>query len=284
LSRQIGFLARAHRAYGLAVIAVSPTGAAQWDATLAGAPAGRMRGLRRPDGRLFLYHRDTSPESLAALLDAAIATTADDLYLEVAEAAPPAVLTNRGFTVHRREQHYRVPTDVSRAPLGRHQAPPGYHILSAAEADLDRLRLLDDALRQDVPGTSGWRNDPATFAADLHADPAYDPETYLIAADSTGAYAALVRVWIRPAEPRLGLIATLPEHRRQGLAAALITQAFGVVHGRGHPTLTCAVDATNTASTALMQALAAAPTTTTLELLRPRTAAPTRPDADTSRR
>ena len=92
------------------------------------------------------------------------------------------------------------------------------------------------ALRQDVPGSDGWRNDPATFAEQLRADPQFDPATYLIAVDRSGAYAGLVRIWIRTAGPRLGLVAVRPAYRRQGLAMALLAGSpAGRVGRAGRP-------------------------------------------------
>jgi hypothetical protein len=55
--------------------------------------------------------------------------------------------------------------------------------LPAAEADVDRLRELDDALRQDVPGAAGWRNDPQEFGRQTFGNPEFDPATYLLSVE-----------------------------------------------------------------------------------------------------
>jgi ribosomal protein S18 acetylase RimI-like enzyme len=150
------------------------------------------------------------------------------------------------------------------------RTPDGFAVMSAADADVDRLRELDDALRQDVPGAAGWRNDPLTFADQTFKDPEFDPATYLIAVrENTGRYAGLVRVWIRPGLPRLGLSGVLAAHRRQGLAIALIARAFGVISARGQAEVTCEVDETNVASNALMVRLGARRTGGAVELIRP---------------
>ena len=97
-----------------------------------------------------------------------------------------------------------------------------YFALSSA---LDRLRLLDDALRQDVPGAEGWRWAPEDFLSETFG-PDFDPATYLVAmARGTGEYVGLVRVWIRRTGPRLGLMAMLPAFRRTGATR-------GAVRGR----------------------------------------------------
>jgi ribosomal protein S18 acetylase RimI-like enzyme len=145
--------------------------------------------------------------------------------------------------------------------------------VSAADCDVDRLRELDDALRQDVPGATGWRNDPVRFADQTFADPEFDPATYLIAvAESTGGYAGLVRVWVRPEGSRLGLIGVLPAFRRRGLAVALLNRVFGVLSARGQAEVSCEVDETNTASNELFTSLGARRVGGAVELMRPATA------------
>jgi len=68
--------------------------------------------------------------------------------------------------VHRRESYYRIPTDPVVTGLAGAVLPAGLDVLSAAGADITRLRLLDDALRQDVPGCEGWRWDAGEFRAE----------------------------------------------------------------------------------------------------------------------
>jgi ribosomal protein S18 acetylase RimI-like enzyme len=183
-----------------------------------------------------------------------------------ADVAKRQTLEALGFAVNRREHHYIVPTDA----LARSGVLTAFTLTSAAEADLDRLRELDDQLRQDVPGADGWRNDPATFADQVFGDSGFDPETYLVAVDAdAGAYNGLVRVWIRTPRPRLGLIGVLPDFRRRGLAMALLGQAFGVVRVRGVPEVECEVDETNVASNALMRALGARRVGGSIELVPP---------------
>jgi RimJ/RimL family protein N-acetyltransferase len=136
--------------------------------------------------------------------------------------------------------------------------PPGIVIISAADADEDDLRRLDDTLRQDVPGTAGWTWDPGDFREETFDSAEFDPATYLVAVDvDSGRYAGLVRVWNNPGRPRLGLIGVTRPHRRRGLARALLARAFGVLHLRGQPVVTADADDTNLASRSLLLGLGA---------------------------
>jgi ribosomal protein S18 acetylase RimI-like enzyme len=145
--------------------------------------------------------------------------------------------------------------------------------LSAADADEARLMRLDDALRQDVPGTDGWRwPEAADFREATFRDGAYDPATYLVAvADTPGEYVGLARVWWKLTSPRLGMIAVLPAYRRRGIARALLAEVLAVVHERGQPEVFTEVDDRNVASRSLMRSIGArsVPGHVHLELRRP---------------
>ena len=106
-------------------------------------------------------------------------------------------------------------------------------IISANDGFEDQLRLLDDALRQDLPGTEGWQWDPVDFNEETFGSD-FDPATYLVAVDVAERRVHRPgRVWNNPGRPRLGLIAVLPPYRRRGLATVLLARAFRVLHGRG---------------------------------------------------
>ncbi len=247
-------------------------GPGRWTATRAGQSAGTLAALVRPDGRCSVYAQVAPDDidTLVALHRAALSALDGNVFTEIdeplgdAHGASPALVA-LGYQITRREHHYAIPTDaidVDRAPL-----PAGFTVVSAADADLDRIRELDDALRQDVPGSDGWRNDPATFAEQLLADPQFDPATYLIAIDGSGAYAGLVRIWIRPSGPRLGLIAVRREYRRHGLAMALLARSLAGLTDRSVGHVVCEVDVTNTASNAVMARLGARRIGSGLELV-----------------
>jgi len=244
------------------VIVVTSESAGRWVARRDGAQVGAVRSLRRPDGLCFLFFGGARPEAYPPLLEAVMAELRQPVNAEVDESEEDIFL-GLGFTVVRREHRY-VPTAVAPVPL-----PEGYTAISAAGSDVPGLAELDQALRQDLPGTAGWRNDPAEFARQTFDDPEFDPKTYLVAVDAVGDYAGLVRVWNTTTGPRLGLIAVLPPHRRRGLGYALLTHVFGVLNDRGMAQLRCEVDETNTASNALMTRLDARRVGGNLQVERP---------------
>jgi GNAT superfamily N-acetyltransferase len=147
--------------------------------------------------------------------------------------------------------------------------PDGMRVISAAHADEDRLRVLDGALREDVPGGDGWRWDPADFRAETYESDEFDPATYLVAVDQAdGEYAGLARIWMRPTVPKLGLIALLAPYRGRGLAKALIGAALAVVSERGVTEVVADVDDTNAACTGLLASFGGRRDGGTVELVR----------------
>ena len=159
------------------------------------------------------------------------------------------------LSISRRESFFVIPTDPEVTGLHDTDEPDGVVIISANDGFEDQLRLLDDALRQDVPGTEGWQWDPAGFNEETFGSD-FDPATYLVAVDvASGEYIGLVRVWNSPGRPRLGLIAVLPPYRRRGLATVLLARAFRALHERGKKEVTAEVDDTNAAGGAIMSKL-----------------------------
>lgn len=208
----------------------------------------------RPDGRLFV--RDPDEESLAEVTS--------DVYcaVDATEIDPYSAL---GFDVHRREGIYSVPTRSVR--IGR--PPQGIVFARADEVDEKSLRLLDDELRQDVPGTQGWQWDEAAFREETYKATDFDPTTYLVALDeATGEYVGIARVWMKRPTPRLGFIGVLTSFRRRGIARALLAEVFARLDERGFHEVTTEIDETNTASRTLLEGLGARRTGTSVELIR----------------
>jgi ribosomal protein S18 acetylase RimI-like enzyme len=216
-----------------------------------------MRSFVRPDGRCFV--RDPDEQSLAVL--------EQDVYCTVDEHDLDG-LAALGFLVNRREGEYLLPTRVDQSAF-----PAGVRIASAAEVEEEALRLLDDELRQDVPGSDGWRWDEAGFREETYESPHFDPATYLVAVDEeSGDLVGIARVWMRPGMPKLGFIGVARSHRQRGLGRALVTSVLAELDGRGIPEVTTSIDETNVASRALLEGLGAHRMSTSVELVRPRPA------------
>ena len=172
--------------------------------------------------------------------------------------------------VNRREHVYAIPTDPTVTGLTNVAVPAGFQILTADRVNEERLRELDDELKQDVPGADGWTWDRQGFRNETYDAPDFDPATYLVAVEqATGRYAGLVRVWNRPNGPRLGLIAVARPYRRRGLARLLLAQVFAILQQRGATDLVAEVDVTNTSSNRLLTSLGARRTGGSIELIRP---------------
>jgi GNAT superfamily N-acetyltransferase len=235
----------------------------------------------RPDGRLLVRPAgEWTVERAAAAVELAdrrglpaLAHIPD--HGELARAA----LATAGFVEVRRQAVVAIPVQRALEALADASLPPGVLVRSAADLDPERLRLLDDELRQDVPGTSGWRSTPGGFHDHTFADPAFDSRTYLVALDdASGEYLGLARFWMNEGGPRLGLVGVRRERRRQGIAAALLRQALGAVRTSGATEVTTEYDLENEASASLLARLGARRLGTQIELLydplRDRTEAP----------
>ena len=243
-----------------------------WRAVARGADVGVVRAVVRPDERCFLFFNSCRDEAYVSLVAAVAEDVRRDLYVTVDEGAAEALgrYERLGFVFNRREIEYRIPTDFGLTRLGAPEPPHRITFRSAAGVDEDRLRVLDDVLRQDVPGTDGWRWDPAGFRAETFASRAFDPATYLVAIDERrGEYVGIARVWINPRLPRLGFIGVRRQYRRRGLAKAMLAHVFRVLDERGVRDVTTEVDDTNVASTALIVGAGACRTGSSVELVRP---------------
>ena len=151
----------------------------------------------------------------------------------------------------------------------RMEAPRGVVFAHADEIDEATLRLLDDELRQDVPGAEGWQWGAADFHQETYESAEFDPTTYLVALDGeNGEAVGIVRVWMRQPLPRLGFIGVRRAYRRQGIARALLAEVFARLDERGIQEVSTEIDDTNTASRALLEGLGARRTGTSVELIR----------------
>lgn len=227
----------------------------RWEARVGEESAGTLRAVVRPDDRCFLFFGDCGRPAFGPLLAAATTALDRDLYTVVddSDEAGLRTLAELGFVVQQREVRYRIPTDPAQYGLGDAASAPGIDLISAADADIPRLQALDEALRQDIPGTDGWRWQSEDFHDETFADPAFDPATYLVAVDrSSGAYVGLLRIWMNPTGPRLGCLGVLPAYRRTRVTRALVARLAHVLHGRGEAEVVTEIATTNRAAQALV--------------------------------
>lgn len=224
----------------------------------------------RPDGRcLVRCAGDWTPHTAAEAVVLADRRGALALaHVDEGATAQLAALTGAGFVVARRDAHVVLAVDRALEALGSATLPPGVSIRSAPEVDEDRLRALDDELRQDVPGTSGWKSTPEEFRDDTFADPDFDPRTYLVALESElDELVGLVRIWMSPKSPRLGMVGVRREHRRRGIGSALLAHALRAVRASGAAEVRTEYDLANSGSRALLERIGADRVRTVVELL-----------------
>ncbi|MTD16031.1 GNAT family N-acetyltransferase [Nakamurella sp. YIM 132087] len=235
-----------------------------------GGVVGTAHGVMRPDGRWFVSIDTWHPPVFDALLEAVDTDLKGPLFVRADEADDITAWLAAGFTVARREELLALPTDPGVTGLPDGPPPAGLALVAADEVDPALLRTLDDELRQDVPGSAGWCNDPDEFREYTFAEWHFDPSLYLVAVDARlERFAGLVRVWIEPGGPRLGLIAVSRSYRRLGLARSMLGTVFGRLHARGVASVVAEVDVTNAASRSLLAGVGAMRTGGAVELRRP---------------
>jgi RimJ/RimL family protein N-acetyltransferase len=229
---------------------------------------GRAHLRRRPDGRAFVAADAWREQVTLALLDAVAADVPGDLHTlaDEADADQLALLAGAGYVEVRREDELVLPVGPALAATAG-PVPAGVAIVPAEEKEAARLARLDDQLRQDVPGSDGWVNDPEEFRA-YTFDEHFDPRLHLVAV-AGGEYVGLVRVWRATRVPRLGLVGVLRWQRRRGIARALLHAAFTPLADRGIELVSAEVDVTNGPSRALLASLGARRTGGSVELRRP---------------
>ena len=210
-----------------------------------------LRGVLRPDGRLQLRLPEQHPSAWATLLDLAAADARAPLLVNRPgddSAAAVTVLRSAGFTPVRKQTHWRVSVPELVGTRRRSWHRSRHRILPVTALDVAAVVALDNAVREDIPGTARWRGSVADMEEDL-ADPEFDPELYLVAQDPvSGGLDGLVRIWNRVPVPRLGCLAVRPAWRRSGLAAALVAAVAGTLWERGVTHITTETDNSNAAA------------------------------------
>lgn len=224
----------------------------------------------RPDGRLLVGPADEwTAESAAEAAELASRRHVSALaHIDERDSVQRDVLIAAGFVDSRRQAVVALSFEDALGALAGAAVPPDVEARSAIDVDEDRLRLLDDELRQDMPGTPGWRSTPEEFREQTFADPAFDPRTYLVAVDRrSGEYLGLVRIWMNRSGPRLGAVGVRRGYRRRRIASALIANALEAVRAAGATEVTMEYDVENVASRTLAERLGTRRLGTRIELV-----------------
>ena len=230
----------------------------QWHALDDDLVVGRGDASPRPDGRLFLsvdaWH-DSVFERLAAVMLAALPRP---LYTVVDEADLDLTARWRqaGLTTRRREWEYVMASGSVPVP-----SPRGVRTLPIGAAELRPLRRLDRAIHAEIESSVGWDRMPAAVLSRP-----LDPARYVVAAEAD-AYVGLARLALLPRHTRIGLIAVRADHRRRGVARALLAEVLRATHERGVATVSAEVHEANSAAIALVEAAGARRHGSNLELV-----------------
>jgi hypothetical protein len=144
------------------VVIKTPDG---WTAHRYQVAVGKAAALVRPDDRCFVVFGGCRADAYEPLVRAIAQHVGRDLYTEIGEADREVRdrLLALGFVANRREHTYTIPTDPAVTGLTNVTAPVGFEIVTADRVTEDRLRELDNELKQDVPGADGWKWDRQGF-------------------------------------------------------------------------------------------------------------------------
>jgi len=248
------------------IVRVTP--GVHWHALEDDIVVGRGHALHRPDGRAFISIDTWADDVFVALAEAMTRDLPSPVYTVVAEDDREHLgrWSMRGFVDNRREDEYLVPTAPEITGLRSATLPDGFTLIGADQTEVDRLRRLDQDLRQDVPGYAGWVNTPEEFHRLRFENRFFDPATYLVAVHED-EYVGMVRIMALPRVPRLGLIGVRPEYRRRGLARVMLATAFRVLHERGIAGVSAEADESNPASRNLLRGIGAERTGGAIELV-----------------
>ncbi|MFF5448800.1 GNAT family N-acetyltransferase [Streptomyces sp. NPDC012888] len=243
----------------------------QWQAELDGRTVGYADVSRRPDGRAFVSIDVWQDLAFGRLADAILADLPTPLHTLVGEGDSDLMSRweRAGFTPGRREWEYVLPTDPRATGLEASPPAAGVTILPGEAADQSLLCALHHAIREEVDATVGWRTMPAEVLPRPSATRTPgDPSKYAVAVRD-GAYVGLVRVAPVPRRARIGLVAVLAGHQRQGVGRALLAHASGTLYRAGTDSAWAEVDASNTAAITLFERVGARRTGGNVELVRP---------------
>ncbi|RMI28293.1 GNAT family N-acetyltransferase [Nocardia stercoris] len=261
----------------------------QWQATDRRMAVGCGDVAHRRDGRRFVsidaWH-DSVFDQLAAAMAAGLPRPLHTLVDE-ADSALVSRWERAGFTVRQRIREYLVPTDPQAQVLpgtesaaGRTAAPEAgptavlaagtavpqrITIVSGAEVDADDVYALDQAIRAEVDAAGG---PPLPVMPEYRSDSddIFDSAQYTVAV-ADDRLVGLVRVPPVIRMPRIALVAVLTEHRRRGIARALLAHALRDLRDHGVGQAVADVDDTDAAAAALFDSVGGRVRGTVVELV-----------------
>lgn len=240
--------------------------ARRWLARDGGEVVAVASAITRPDRRTFVtFAGDTS--GYGALTEAAAGALRRPLHARADCAAGDVlgVLAAAGFSAEIVTEAFRIGFADARGALRHARGARWFRVVPAAAVDPGRLFTLDVAVRQDVPGTDGWRGDRAMFLDELD-----DPAAYAVAIDDTTAeLAGLARMWRNPTGPRFGLVGVLRQYRGSPVGPALIRTVLDEAAGWGHDSFVTETSLTNQALHPRLERVAAERIGKQVQLRRP---------------
>ncbi|MFI7669473.1 GNAT family N-acetyltransferase [Nocardia sp. NPDC049526] len=228
----------------------------QWHAVADDRVVGRGDASRRPDGRIFLsidsWH-DTVFDQLAAAMLTELSTPLYTVVDEV-DADLRSAWERAGFATRRREWEYLASTDPHDTGLDSVPTPADVTILPVGAAQEAPLVEAYKTIRGEIDAAVGWDCMPAEVISRPDGAVPIDPARYAVATRS-GQYVGLLRVATRRRHARIELIAVRADHRRDGIARALLARVLGTLHRSGIDTMSAYVNDANAAAVALFDGI-----------------------------
>lgn len=239
-------------------LAVNRVADDQWHAVEDSLTVGRGDISRRNDGRTFLSIDAWHDAAFGRLADAILADVPAPLHTVADEADHELIARwgQIGFTIHRREREFLLPTDPNITGLDSVPPPSGVTIVPLGQAEEGPLRVTDRTIRDEVEATVGWHSMPAEVVPLPEGVTVVGPSKYAAAA-LVDEYVGFVRLATMTRQPRIGLIAVRADLRRRGIGRALLAGVLGSLHRAGVETAYAEVDESNTAAMALFDGVGA---------------------------
>jgi|GEM_PF-602669 len=209
----------------------------RWFAYQSNQAVGVATATRRVDERVFIVDRCADDAAYGELLAAATDAMTGTHFVSTRSNRAERIATVHalGFGTDLVSTNFNVPFAPTLDWLRRCATPSQAAFVPADQVNADQLYELDIELRNDVPGTDGWRGNRAWFDDEM-AGPEFDPAGYCVAKADDGSLIGLCRFWRNEQSPRLGLLAVKRPYRTGRLALGLLHAAAQGASTWGSPT------------------------------------------------